>query len=146
VSLCRPEMHPQLKLQNCAYCFRPVRPCVRPSRPHGTIQEQLNVFLILILGNFTKICRHSPVLIETGQHNGNFIRRPTCVSARGNDWVGNPQQADKRISNYCKAAKLIALMMEAARTSETLVNFYQTTRCQSCYAMRTFAILVQDKT
>jgi hypothetical protein len=24
---------------------------------------------------------------------------------------------------------LIALMMEAARTSETLVNFYQTTRC-----------------
>jgi hypothetical protein len=25
--------------------------------------------------------------------------------------------------------KLIALMMEAARTSETLVNFYQTTRC-----------------
>jgi hypothetical protein len=23
----------------------------------------------------------------------------------------------------------IALMMEAARTSETLVNFYQTTRC-----------------
>jgi hypothetical protein len=25
-------------------------------------------------------------------------------------------------------SKLIALMMEAARTSETLVNFYQTTR------------------
>jgi hypothetical protein len=24
---------------------------------------------------------------------------------------------------------VIALMMEAARTSETLVNFYQTTRC-----------------
>jgi cytidine deaminase len=24
---------------------------------------------------------------------------------------------------------IIALMMEAARTSETLVNFYQTTRC-----------------
>jgi hypothetical protein len=24
---------------------------------------------------------------------------------------------------------LVALMMEAARTSETLVNFYQTTRC-----------------
>jgi hypothetical protein len=24
---------------------------------------------------------------------------------------------------------MIALMMEAARTSETLVNFYQTTRC-----------------
>jgi hypothetical protein len=27
------------------------------------------------------------------------------------------------------AAIIIALMMEAARTSETLVNFYQTTRC-----------------
>jgi hypothetical protein len=27
------------------------------------------------------------------------------------------------------AMTLIALMMEAARTSETLVNFYQTTRC-----------------
>jgi hypothetical protein len=26
-------------------------------------------------------------------------------------------------------AMIIALMMEAARTSETLVNFYQTTRC-----------------
>jgi hypothetical protein len=25
--------------------------------------------------------------------------------------------------------RAIALMMEAARTSETLVNFYQTTRC-----------------
>jgi hypothetical protein len=25
--------------------------------------------------------------------------------------------------------RFIALMMEAARTSETLVNFYQTTRC-----------------
>jgi hypothetical protein len=25
--------------------------------------------------------------------------------------------------------KAIALMMEAAKTSETLVNFYQTTRC-----------------
>jgi hypothetical protein len=28
-----------------------------------------------------------------------------------------------------KIAVAIALMMEAARTSETLVNFYQTTRC-----------------
>jgi hypothetical protein len=28
-----------------------------------------------------------------------------------------------------KIAVFIALMMEAARTSETLVNFYQTTRC-----------------
>jgi hypothetical protein len=28
----------------------------------------------------------------------------------------------------CSTA-IIALMMEAARTSETLVNFYQTTRC-----------------
>jgi hypothetical protein len=29
----------------------------------------------------------------------------------------------------CSTVRLIALMMEAARTSETLVNFYQTTRC-----------------
>jgi hypothetical protein len=29
----------------------------------------------------------------------------------------------------CSAVQGIALMMEAARTSETLVNFYQTTRC-----------------
>jgi hypothetical protein len=28
-----------------------------------------------------------------------------------------------------KVGILIALMMEASRTSETLVNFYQTTRC-----------------
>jgi hypothetical protein len=27
------------------------------------------------------------------------------------------------------AASIIALMMEAARTSETLVNFFQTARC-----------------
>jgi hypothetical protein len=37
------------------------------------------------------------------------------------------------VGAYCSiirwVAMLIALMMEAARTSETLVNFYQTTRC-----------------
>jgi hypothetical protein len=29
----------------------------------------------------------------------------------------------------CSLVEVYALMMEAARTSETLVNFYQTTRC-----------------
>jgi hypothetical protein len=29
----------------------------------------------------------------------------------------------------CSLVELIALMMEAARSSETLVNFYQTARC-----------------
>jgi hypothetical protein len=32
------------------------------------------------------------------------------------------------ITNYIRIFLLIALMMEAARTSETLVNFYQTTQ------------------
>jgi hypothetical protein len=33
------------------------------------------------------------------------------------------------VNLYGEATSLIALMMEAARTSETLVKFYQTTRC-----------------
>jgi hypothetical protein len=32
-------------------------------------------------------------------------------------------------ARFLSPGLLIALMMEAARTSETLVNFYQTTRC-----------------
>jgi hypothetical protein len=34
-----------------------------------------------------------------------------------------------KIAVFWVVAMIIALMMEAARTSETLVNFYQTTRC-----------------
>jgi hypothetical protein len=41
-----------------------------------------------------------------------------------------PWLTDSYISNRFHArGLLITLMMEAARTSETLVNFYQTTRC-----------------
>jgi hypothetical protein len=41
-----------------------------------------------------------------------------------------PWLTDSYISNrFHVRSLLIALMMEAARTSETLVNFYQTTRC-----------------
>jgi hypothetical protein len=32
-------------------------------------------------------------------------------------------------ARFLSPGLLIALMMEAARSSETLVNFYQTTRC-----------------
>jgi hypothetical protein len=32
-------------------------------------------------------------------------------------------------ARFLSPGLLIALMMEAAKTSETLVNFYQTTRC-----------------
>jgi hypothetical protein len=32
-------------------------------------------------------------------------------------------------TRFLSPGLLIALMMEAARTSETVVNFYQTTRC-----------------
>jgi hypothetical protein len=32
------------------------------------------------------------------------------------------------VASIIRAMSIIALMMEAARTSETLVNFYQTTR------------------
>jgi hypothetical protein len=32
-------------------------------------------------------------------------------------------------ARFLSPGLLIAMMMEAARTSETLVNFYQTTRC-----------------
>jgi hypothetical protein len=32
-------------------------------------------------------------------------------------------------ARFLSPGLLIALMMEAARTSETLINFYQTTRC-----------------
>jgi hypothetical protein len=35
---------------------------------------------------------------------------------------------ENNISSIGNDAKSVALMMEAARTSETLVNFYQTTR------------------
>jgi hypothetical protein len=34
-------------------------------------------------------------------------------------------------ARFLSPGLLIALMMEAARTSETLVNFYQTTRCSN---------------
>jgi hypothetical protein len=34
-----------------------------------------------------------------------------------------------KIAVFWVVAPMIALMMEAARTSETLVTFYQTTRC-----------------
>jgi hypothetical protein len=34
-----------------------------------------------------------------------------------------------KMAVFCLPSSGIALMMEAARTSETLVNFYQTTRC-----------------
>jgi hypothetical protein len=34
-----------------------------------------------------------------------------------------------KMTVFWVVAPAIALMMEAARTSETLVNFYQTTRC-----------------
>jgi hypothetical protein len=41
-----------------------------------------------------------------------------------------PWLTDSYISNlFLSRGLLIALMMEAARTSETLVNFYQTTQC-----------------
>jgi hypothetical protein len=41
-----------------------------------------------------------------------------------------PLLTDSYFSNHFHVRNLlIALMMEAARTSETLVNFYQTTRC-----------------
>jgi hypothetical protein len=33
------------------------------------------------------------------------------------------------VSEVLAASNIRAMMMEAARTSETLVNFYQTTRC-----------------
>jgi hypothetical protein len=39
------------------------------------------------------------------------------------------QGKDKLITEIVGFEVLIALMMEAARTSETLVNVYQTTRC-----------------
>jgi hypothetical protein len=39
--------------------------------------------------------------------------------------VQKEEQGDQSIQKNCKS---VALMMEAARTSETLVNFYQTTR------------------
>jgi hypothetical protein len=43
------------------------------------------------------------------------------------DWLTDRQsQCD---FDFDLPGLLIALMMEAARTSETLVNFYQTTRC-----------------
>jgi hypothetical protein len=35
----------------------------------------------------------------------------------------------RKIASIIRAMIIIALMMEAARTSETLINFYQTTRC-----------------
>jgi hypothetical protein len=46
-------------------------------------------------------------LVEVYQH----FRGPCCLHHQGDEW----------------AISLIALMMEAARTSETLVNFYQST-------------------
>jgi hypothetical protein len=45
------------------------------------------------------------------------FRGPCCLHHQGNETLHH--QGDET---------LIALMMEAARTSETLVNFYQTTR------------------
>jgi hypothetical protein len=43
-----------------------------------------------------------------------------------------PWLTDSNISNrFLALGLLIALMMKAARTSETLVNFYQTTQCYS---------------
>jgi hypothetical protein len=45
-------------------------------------------------------------------------------------WVVAPRSLVKftNVSEVLAASGLIALMLEATRTSETLVNFYQTTR------------------
>jgi hypothetical protein len=45
-------------------------------------------------------------------------------------WVVEPSSLVKftNVSDVLAASILIALMMEAASTSETLVNFYETTR------------------
>jgi hypothetical protein len=39
------------------------------------------------------------------------------------------KQPTQKMAVFWAVIRAIALMMEAARTSETLVNFYQTTRC-----------------
>jgi hypothetical protein len=39
------------------------------------------------------------------------------------------EESVRSLSQPSSFLRAIALMMEAARTSETLVNFYQTTRC-----------------
>jgi hypothetical protein len=48
-------------------------------------------------------------------------------------WVVAPcslEEVNQRFRGLAASIiRAIALMMEAARTSETLVNFYQTTRC-----------------
>jgi hypothetical protein len=45
-------------------------------------------------------------------------------------WVEAPCSLVE-VSEVLAASIIIALMMEAVRTSETLVNFYQTTRCNN---------------
>jgi hypothetical protein len=74
---------------------------------------------------------------ERTRQDDSYCKGQTCDLTSGHesqtgldtktDWLTDRQsQCD---FDFDLPGLLIALMMEAARTSETLVNFYQTTRC-----------------
>jgi hypothetical protein len=68
-----------------------------------------------------------------GAPRGCFIRSSGYwrrAGTLGCGWKGQIALAESYIPNrFHTRGLLIVLMMEAARTSETLANFYQTTRC-----------------
>jgi hypothetical protein len=73
------------KLCKCTYCI--FRVCLFVSFLYVTTREQLNS----TLERFTKICRTFQFLLKSDNSNEHFTSRPSCISARGNDWVGNPR-------------------------------------------------------
>jgi hypothetical protein len=56
--------------------------------PSVTTKGQLNGFsLHLILGSLLRFYRF---WLKSDNNNSYFMRRPSCVSGHGSDWVGNP--------------------------------------------------------
>jgi hypothetical protein len=61
--------------------------------PHVQTRELMNLCSLRLTWGFLRKFVETFQFLLKSKNNGHLIKRPTCVFARGSDWVGNSQPA-----------------------------------------------------